>query len=93
MSFAGPAFYNILNYGIEAENLKKAVLEKRKKGAFGSSAPRLLYLVKREAFTTPGPADYQVYFQLKKTTSINCSVILHTHVLLWLLGLLSIRLV
>ncbi|XP_020658572.3 sperm-tail PG-rich repeat-containing protein 2 isoform X1 [Pogona vitticeps] len=60
----GPAFCNILNYSIEAECLKKAVLEKRKKGAFGSSAPRLLYLVKREAFTTPGPADYQV----KETT-------------------------
>ncbi|KAJ7327119.1 hypothetical protein JRQ81_016878 [Phrynocephalus forsythii] len=56
----GPAFYNILNYSIATESLKKAVLEKRKKGAFGSSAPRLLYLVKREAFTTPGPADYQV---------------------------------
>ena len=66
MPFAGPAFCNILNYSIEAECLKKAVLEKRKKGAFGSSAPRLLYLVKREAFTTPGPADYQVSFSVKE---------------------------
>ncbi|XP_044285156.1 sperm-tail PG-rich repeat-containing protein 2 [Varanus komodoensis] len=59
-----PAFYNILNYSIAAQSLKKAVLEKKKKGAFGSTVPRLLYLVKREAFTTPGPADYQV----KETT-------------------------
>uniref|UniRef100_A0A8D2L3M6 Sperm tail PG-rich repeat containing 2 n=1 Tax=Varanus komodoensis TaxID=61221 RepID=A0A8D2L3M6_VARKO len=55
-----PAFYNILNYSIAAQSLKKAVLEKKKKGAFGSTVPRLLYLVKREAFTTPGPADYQL---------------------------------
>uniref|UniRef100_A0A803T8F5 Sperm tail PG-rich repeat containing 2 n=1 Tax=Anolis carolinensis TaxID=28377 RepID=A0A803T8F5_ANOCA len=55
----GPAFYNILNYRIATEKCKKANLEKKKKGAFGSSVPRLLYLVKREAFSTPGPADYQ----------------------------------
>ncbi|XP_077789978.1 sperm-tail PG-rich repeat-containing protein 2 isoform X2 [Podarcis muralis] len=60
----GPAFYNILNHSIATESLKKADMEKKKKGAFGSSVPRLLYLVKREAFTTPGPADYQV----KETT-------------------------
>ncbi|XP_061438931.1 sperm-tail PG-rich repeat-containing protein 2 [Rhineura floridana] len=56
----GPAFYNILNYSIATESVKKAVLEKETKGAFGSSVPRLLYLVKREAFCTPGPADYQI---------------------------------
>ncbi|XP_054846460.1 sperm-tail PG-rich repeat-containing protein 2 [Eublepharis macularius] len=55
----GPAFYNILNYRISAESSKKASLGKKKKGAFGSSSPRFLYLVKREAFNTPGPADYQ----------------------------------
>ncbi|XP_039397505.1 sperm-tail PG-rich repeat-containing protein 2 isoform X2 [Mauremys reevesii] len=55
----GPAFYNILNYSIERENLKKAYLESTKKGAFGSSAPRPLYVFKRGAFCTPGPADYQ----------------------------------
>ncbi|XP_063166805.1 sperm-tail PG-rich repeat-containing protein 2 [Candoia aspera] len=56
----GPAFYNILNYSIATPNLNTVLTERKKKGAFGSSAPRLLYLVKREAFTTPGPADYQV---------------------------------
>ncbi|KAM9143858.1 sperm-tail PG-rich repeat-containing protein 2 [Pangshura tecta] len=55
----GPAFYNILNYSIERENFKKAYLESTKKGAFGSSAPRPLYIFKRGAFCTPGPADYQ----------------------------------
>ncbi|XP_053114336.1 sperm-tail PG-rich repeat-containing protein 2 [Hemicordylus capensis] len=62
----GPAFYNILNYGITTQSLKSAVVERRKKGAFGSSVPRLLYLVKREAFTTPGPADYQTKETTKK---------------------------
>uniref|UniRef100_A0A8D0DQT3 Sperm tail PG-rich repeat containing 2 n=1 Tax=Salvator merianae TaxID=96440 RepID=A0A8D0DQT3_SALMN len=56
----GPAFYNVLNYSIATQSFKKALLEKKKKGGFGSSVPRLLYLVKREAFHTPGPADYQV---------------------------------
>ncbi|XP_060103009.1 sperm-tail PG-rich repeat-containing protein 2 [Heteronotia binoei] len=55
----GPAFYNILNYSISTESHKKTALKKKKKDAFGSSVPRHLYLVKREAFTTPGPADYQ----------------------------------
>uniref|UniRef100_A0A8C8RY61 Sperm tail PG-rich repeat containing 2 n=1 Tax=Pelusios castaneus TaxID=367368 RepID=A0A8C8RY61_9SAUR len=55
----GPAFYNILNYSIERESFKKAYLESTKKGAFGSSTPRPLYIFKRGAFCTPGPADYQ----------------------------------
>uniref|UniRef100_A0A674IP22 Sperm tail PG-rich repeat containing 2 n=1 Tax=Terrapene triunguis TaxID=2587831 RepID=A0A674IP22_9SAUR len=57
--FTSPAFYNILNYSIERENFKKAYLECTKKGAFGSSTPRPLYVFKRGAFCTPGPADYQ----------------------------------
>ncbi|XP_066489079.1 sperm-tail PG-rich repeat-containing protein 2 [Tiliqua scincoides] len=60
----GPALYNILNWSISGQSLKKTVMERKKKGAFGSAVPRCLYLVKREAFTTPGPADYQV----KETT-------------------------
>uniref|UniRef100_A0A670YQC3 Sperm tail PG-rich repeat containing 2 n=1 Tax=Pseudonaja textilis TaxID=8673 RepID=A0A670YQC3_PSETE len=58
----GPAFYNILNYRIAAPSLKDVLMETKKKGAFGSTVPRLLYLVNREAFVTPGPADYQVTF-------------------------------
>ncbi|XP_070614089.1 sperm-tail PG-rich repeat-containing protein 2 [Erythrolamprus reginae] len=56
----GPAFYNILNYRIATPPFKNAITESKKKGAFGSTVPRLLYLVNREAFVTPGPADYQV---------------------------------
>ncbi|XP_015676225.2 sperm-tail PG-rich repeat-containing protein 2 [Protobothrops mucrosquamatus] len=58
-SSPGPAFYNIHNYRIATPNLKN-VLTETKKRAFGSTVPRLLYLVKREAFATPGPADYQM---------------------------------
>lgn len=61
-ALAGPAFYNIHNYRIATPNLKNVLTETKKKRAFGSTVPRLLYLVKREAFATPGPADYQVTF-------------------------------
>ncbi|KAG8134419.1 hypothetical protein E2320_007530, partial [Naja naja] len=44
---------------IAAPSLKDVLMETKKKGAFGSTVPRLLYLVNREAFVTPGPADYQ----------------------------------
>ncbi|XP_077156950.1 sperm-tail PG-rich repeat-containing protein 2 [Paroedura picta] len=55
----GPAFYNILNHGVSKKSYRKAALGEKKRDAFGSSVPRLLYLVKREAFSSPGPADYQ----------------------------------
>lgn len=56
----GPGLYNIFNHSISAKSNKNDALGKKKKDAFGSSVPRLLYLVRREAFATPGPADYQV---------------------------------
>uniref|UniRef100_A0A8D2CTC2 Sperm tail PG-rich repeat containing 2 n=1 Tax=Sciurus vulgaris TaxID=55149 RepID=A0A8D2CTC2_SCIVU len=52
----GPGFYNILNNTIIASVCTK----KQKKSAFGSSVPRALLLVQEEAYTTPGPSDYQV---------------------------------
>uniref|UniRef100_A0A8C4M025 Sperm tail PG-rich repeat containing 2 n=1 Tax=Equus asinus TaxID=9793 RepID=A0A8C4M025_EQUAS len=54
----GPGFYNLNNTIID--NLSNTCLKKQKKGAFGSSVPRTLFLVQEEDFTTPGPADYQV---------------------------------
>ncbi|XP_058049100.1 sperm-tail PG-rich repeat-containing protein 2 [Ahaetulla prasina] len=56
----GPAFYNIVNYRIATPHLKNVLTETNKKGAFGSTVPRWIYLVNREAFATPGPADYQM---------------------------------
>lgn len=54
----GPGFYNLNNTIID--NLSNTCLKKQKKGAFGSSVPRTLFLVQEEDFTTPGPADYQL---------------------------------
>ncbi|KAF0881363.1 STPG2 protein, partial [Crocuta crocuta] len=53
----GPGFYNILN---NTDNTSNICLKKKKKSAFGSSVPRTLFVVQKEAFTAPGPADYKV---------------------------------
>ncbi|XP_004431081.1 PREDICTED: sperm-tail PG-rich repeat-containing protein 2 [Ceratotherium simum simum] len=57
----GPGFYNILNNTI-IDNFSNTCLKKQKQGAFGSSVPRTFFLVQKEAFTTPGPADYQAFW-------------------------------
>ncbi|XP_034528182.1 sperm-tail PG-rich repeat-containing protein 2 [Ailuropoda melanoleuca] len=55
----GPGFYNILNNTV-IDNFSNTCLKKQKRSAFGSSVPRTLSLVQKEAFTAPGPVDYQV---------------------------------
>ncbi|XP_075399660.1 sperm-tail PG-rich repeat-containing protein 2 [Tenrec ecaudatus] len=55
----GPGFYNILNSTI-ADNVKNTCLGNKKHSAFGSSVPRTLILVQKEAVAIPGPAEYQV---------------------------------
>uniref|UniRef100_A0A8D1QRC1 Sperm tail PG-rich repeat containing 2 n=1 Tax=Sus scrofa TaxID=9823 RepID=A0A8D1QRC1_PIG len=57
----GPGFYNILNNTL-IDNLRNTCLKKQKKSAFGSSVPRTLFLVQKKMFTTPGPADYKVFW-------------------------------
>ncbi|XP_062054893.1 sperm-tail PG-rich repeat-containing protein 2 [Lepus europaeus] len=54
----GPGFYDILNSTI-ISNIRKTSLKKKKETAFGSSAPRTFFLVQKQAYTTPGPPDYQ----------------------------------
>ncbi|XP_072666821.1 sperm-tail PG-rich repeat-containing protein 2 isoform X7 [Canis lupus baileyi] len=54
----GPGFYNILNNTI-IDKVSNTCLKKQKKSAFGSSVPRTLFLVQKEACSSPGPADYQ----------------------------------
>ncbi|KAM5255883.1 sperm-tail PG-rich repeat-containing protein 2 [Ctenodactylus gundi] len=54
----GPGFYNILNNTITA-SAKNICSKKQKKSAFGSSAPRPLFLFQKEVCTTPGPSEYQ----------------------------------
>ncbi|XP_070308501.1 sperm-tail PG-rich repeat-containing protein 2 [Odocoileus virginianus] len=55
----GPGFYNIQNDTF-IDNFSHTSWKKPKKSAFGSSVPRTLFLVQKEVFTTPGPADYKV---------------------------------
>ncbi|XP_049743027.1 sperm-tail PG-rich repeat-containing protein 2 [Elephas maximus indicus] len=57
----GPGFYNILNSTI-VDNVKNICLEKKGKSAFGSSVPRTFFLVQKETLITPGPADYQAFW-------------------------------
>ncbi|XP_052498285.1 sperm-tail PG-rich repeat-containing protein 2 [Budorcas taxicolor] len=54
----GPGFYNIQNNTF-IDNLSNTYWKKPKKSAFGSSVPRTLFLVQKEVFITPGPADYK----------------------------------
>ncbi|XP_033889712.2 sperm-tail PG-rich repeat-containing protein 2 [Acipenser ruthenus] len=56
----GPGAYNIFNYGLAQESLKKAYLESTRKGGFGSTATRTPELLRRQDVVTPGPAHYQV---------------------------------
>ncbi|MGH0144677.1 UNVERIFIED_CONTAM: hypothetical protein FKN15_043477 [Acipenser sinensis] len=55
----GPGAYNIFNYGLAQESLKKAYLESTRKGGFGSTATRSPEFLKRQDVVTPGPAHYQ----------------------------------
>uniref|UniRef100_A0AAA9TJV3 Sperm tail PG-rich repeat containing 2 n=1 Tax=Bos taurus TaxID=9913 RepID=A0AAA9TJV3_BOVIN len=55
----GPGFYNIQNNTF-IDNFSNTYWKKPKKSAFGSSVPRTLFLVQKEDYTTPGPADYKV---------------------------------
>ncbi|KAK7172586.1 hypothetical protein R3I93_002640 [Phoxinus phoxinus] len=56
----GPGAYNVFDYGLAQESLKKACLKSRRKGAFGSVAPRRPFLPSKEEMSTPGPAQYKV---------------------------------
>ncbi|XP_016304909.1 sperm-tail PG-rich repeat-containing protein 2 [Sinocyclocheilus anshuiensis] len=60
----GPGAYNVFEYGLAYESLKKACLESTRKGAFGSTAPRRLFLPSKEEMRRPGPTQYKV----EKTT-------------------------
>ncbi|XP_016363334.1 sperm-tail PG-rich repeat-containing protein 2-like [Sinocyclocheilus anshuiensis] len=60
----GPGAYNVFEYGLAYESLKKACLKSTRKGAFGSIAPRRLFLPSKEEMSRPGPTQYKV----EKTT-------------------------
>ncbi len=60
MSLLGPGAYNVFEYGLAYESLKKACLESTRKGAFGSIAPRRIFLPSKEEMSRPGPTQYKV---------------------------------
>ncbi|KAF5887014.1 sperm-tail PG-rich repeat-containing protein 2, partial [Clarias magur] len=54
----GPGAYNMFDYGLASQSLKKAYLEGKRTGGFGSTAKRTTIIVNRN--TEPGPSHYQV---------------------------------
>ncbi|XP_053510223.1 sperm-tail PG-rich repeat-containing protein 2 [Ictalurus furcatus] len=57
----GPGAYNMFDYGLASESLKKAHLEGKKTGGFGSTAERTTIFFSSTASTTePGPTHYTV---------------------------------
>ncbi|KAL4660854.1 sperm-tail PG-rich repeat-containing protein 2 isoform X1 [Arapaima gigas] len=56
----GPGSYNLFDYGMAQDSLRKTCLENSQKGGFGSTAQRSLILSKKEESFTPGPSDYKV---------------------------------
>ncbi|XP_076855303.1 sperm-tail PG-rich repeat-containing protein 2 [Brachyhypopomus gauderio] len=56
----GPGAYNLFDYGIAQDSLKKAYLDSAKKGGFGSTAQRTLVFLTKEEAHGPGPTHYTV---------------------------------
>jgi hypothetical protein len=52
----GPGHYKIV--GFAEESLRRAIVDVRKKPAFGQSASRSLSLAKKDSYYSPGPAQY-----------------------------------
>ncbi|XP_052317066.1 sperm-tail PG-rich repeat-containing protein 2 [Oncorhynchus keta] len=57
-STPGPGAYNMFEYGLAQDSIKKAYLESTRKGGFGSTAQRSLVFHKNEE--VPGPGQYKV---------------------------------
>ncbi|XP_056600892.1 sperm-tail PG-rich repeat-containing protein 2 isoform X2 [Triplophysa dalaica] len=67
----GPGSYNVYDYSLAQESLKKANLKGKRNGAFGCVAPRQLFHLSKEETQSPGPACYKVktYEELYKKRS------------------------
>ena len=57
-SAPGPGQYRI--NGFAEENLRRAIIESRRKPAFGQSEERKYNLTKKDEFSIPGPAQYTI---------------------------------
>ncbi|XP_043828275.1 sperm-tail PG-rich repeat-containing protein 2 [Dromiciops gliroides] len=56
----GPACYDVFKKSASLDALKNDYMQKTKKSAFGSSAPRKFQFTKEDNYAVPGPADYQI---------------------------------
>ncbi|XP_019907848.2 sperm-tail PG-rich repeat-containing protein 2 isoform X2 [Esox lucius] len=56
----GPGAYNMFEYGLAQDSVKKAHLESTRKAGFGSTVQRCLALHSKEEVNVPGPGQYKV---------------------------------
>uniref|UniRef100_A0A4W4EX60 Sperm-tail PG-rich repeat-containing protein 2 n=1 Tax=Electrophorus electricus TaxID=8005 RepID=A0A4W4EX60_ELEEL len=56
----GPGAYNVFDYGIARDSVKKAHLESVRKGGFGATAQRTLIFLSKDEAHSPGPTHYKV---------------------------------
>ncbi|KAL0979821.1 hypothetical protein UPYG_G00190170 [Umbra pygmaea] len=59
-STPGPGAYNVFEYGLAHDSLKKAYIQSTLKGGFGSTAQRSPVFYSKEDVNTPGPGQYRV---------------------------------
>ncbi|TNN63204.1 Sperm-tail PG-rich repeat-containing protein 2 [Liparis tanakae] len=57
-STPGPASYGMFEHGLAQESFKKAVLERSRKGGFGSTAHRSSLFHNKESIEAPSPGQY-----------------------------------
>uniref|UniRef100_A0A3B4YU83 Sperm tail PG-rich repeat containing 2 n=1 Tax=Stegastes partitus TaxID=144197 RepID=A0A3B4YU83_9TELE len=60
VSTPGPGSYNVFEQGLARESFKKAVLEKTRKGGFGSTTKRGSVFHNKESIAAPSPGQYEV---------------------------------
>ncbi|XP_055368110.1 sperm-tail PG-rich repeat-containing protein 2 isoform X2 [Betta splendens] len=58
-STPGPGSYNVFEHGLARESFKKALLERTRKGGFGSCAERSSFFHNKESIQAPSPGQYQ----------------------------------
>ncbi|XP_008285192.1 sperm-tail PG-rich repeat-containing protein 2 [Stegastes partitus] len=59
VSTPGPGSYNVFEQGLARESFKKAVLEKTRKGGFGSTTKRGSVFHNKESIAAPSPGQYE----------------------------------
>ncbi|KAI3372814.1 hypothetical protein L3Q82_023269 [Scortum barcoo] len=58
-STPGPGSYNVFDYGLARESVKKAFLERTRKGGFGSNSQRNSIFYNKGSIEAPSPGQYE----------------------------------